>query len=345
MGTTDELPKELRDIINGGAALLALELGCKLGIFGTMISLGPATIQQIAAGARIHPAHARDWVAALQTAGLAEPVGDDRFQLSVAMTTIAADDTRLGEVASYARVVGTLWSLSADVATSFRTGAGIDPSRYSEFERLLDEEHALEYPRRLPQLLNQAGLSDLLHDGAHVADLGCGTGRAILTLAEKFPNSTFVGFDLSTSAIDVAIASASSLSLTNVRFEERDLSDFADTAQYDLILMFDVLHEQAALETLLQRVSRALRPSGAVLCCEMDSRSKYARDYGTYLRVLSTMHCTAVSLYNNGIGPGLFFGIEGAHSLLVKSGFRDVSVLRYPEPDGALYLLARATPV
>jgi tRNA G46 methylase TrmB len=47
-----------------------------------------------------------------------------------------------------------------------------------------------------------------LERGADVADVGCGRGRALIKLAQAFPNSRCVGYDVFSPAIGKAIAYA-----------------------------------------------------------------------------------------------------------------------------------------
>ena len=48
------------------------------------------------------------------------------------------------------------------------------------------------------------GLDERLKDGIRILDVGCGRGRALNLLATWFPNSSFVGIDLSEEAIKFA---------------------------------------------------------------------------------------------------------------------------------------------
>lgn len=57
-------------------------------------------------------------------------------------------------------------------------------------------------------------------------DVGCGRGLALLELAETYPESEFVGYELSEEAVAFARQQAAERDLDNVRFEVRDVSDF-----------------------------------------------------------------------------------------------------------------------
>jgi methylase of polypeptide subunit release factors len=59
-----------------------------------------------------------------------------------------------------------------------------------------------------------SGMERQLEEGASLLDLGCGRGRALLLLAERFPSSAFLGYDLSPDAIVFATAQAAERGLT-----------------------------------------------------------------------------------------------------------------------------------
>src|SRR5215475_6955076 len=65
------------------------------------------------------------------------------------------------------------------------------------------------------------GLDEGLKDGIRVLDVGCGRGWALNLLATWFPNSRFVGMDLSEEAIEFACAEAEERGNKNASFIAR----------------------------------------------------------------------------------------------------------------------------
>ena len=150
------------------------------------------------------------------------------------------------------------------------------------------------------------GLPDRLRAGADVADIGCGSGHAINVMAQAFPASRFTGIDFSDEGMAVGAAEAQRLGLSNATFLARDVAalDLADA--YDVITVFDAIHDQAQPARVLQNIHRALRPGGVLLMVDIKASSNVEDNIGvplaTYLYTVSTMHCMSVSLGLDGAG-------------------------------------------
>jgi len=174
------------------------------------------------------------------------------------------------------------------------------------------------------------GLIEKLEDGIDVLDVGCGSGRAMIRLAERFPNSRFVGYDFLQEAVDAARAEAEAKGLTNVRFEQQDAATFDDTEAYDLVCSFDSVHDQAKPDAMLRNIHRALKPGGVYLCQDIQGSSSHAGDVGhpvaPFIYTISCMHCMSVSLANDGMGLGAAWGREKAQEMIRAAGFDDVRI-------------------
>ena len=81
--------------------------------------------------------------------------------------------------------------------------------------------------------------------GVSVADIGCGRGRGVIKLAQTFPRSHYVGYDVFQPTIDRANANAQAAGVADrVRFQQLDASHGLPE-QYDVITTFDVVHDAA----------------------------------------------------------------------------------------------------
>ena len=84
------------------------------------------------------------------------------------------------------------------------------------------------------------GVIERLERGIDVADVGTGCGRAVNLMGRAFPNSRFVGFDFSESALATARSEAASWGLGNVKFEARDAARLDFESAFDLITTFEL---------------------------------------------------------------------------------------------------------
>jgi ubiquinone/menaquinone biosynthesis C-methylase UbiE len=174
-------------------------------------------------------------------------------------------------------------------------------------------------------------LTDRLDRGIRVLDLGCGRGRILIKLAELFPNSRFVGMDLSEEATRDARGDATARGLTNIEFVAADLSNFderADSEAFDFITTFDAVHDQARPLNVLKGIHRALRGDGLYLMQDIKGSShvfnNIGHPLGTFLYTVSCMHCMTVSLAQGGEGLGAMWGEEKTREYLERAGFRSV---------------------
>ena len=212
-------------------------------------------------------------------------------------------------------------------------------TRYGRFHELMAEDSGQSV---LPMLREHIlplvpGLIEHLEQGIRVLDVGCGRGRAVNLMADRFPSSTFVGYDLSEEAIGFARDEAAREGHANARFEVRDLSRFDEEAEagaFDLVTSFDAIHDQARPLSVLRGIRRSLAEGGVYLAQDVKGSSYHHlnRDHplGTLIYTMSCMHCMTVSLAQGGEGLGAMWGREMAERYFREAGFGSVEVHELP---------------
>jgi 2-polyprenyl-3-methyl-5-hydroxy-6-metoxy-1,4-benzoquinol methylase len=109
-----------------------------------------------------------------------------------------------------------------------------------------------------------------------------------------------------------------------------DVARLAEEDQFDLITAFDVIRDQAEPRTVLANIASALRSDGDFLMVDIAASSNLEDNIehpmATFLYMLSTMHCTTVSLSLDGEGLGTMWGEQVARALLAEAGFGPVEV-------------------
>ncbi|HLZ71511.1 MAG TPA: class I SAM-dependent methyltransferase [Dehalococcoidia bacterium] len=319
--------------LNGASLALMTSIGHQTGLFEAMATLPPSTSEQIARAAGLQERYVREWLGAMVAGHIVTcDAAGKTFTLppehAVCLTKAAGPNN----LANFAQFIPALGTVEQKIITSFRNGGGVPYSEYANFQGLMAQMSGPTVDATLLQttLPLVPGLVQKLRDGIDVADVGCGSGHAINTMAQAFPQSRFTGFDFSEDGIAAGTAEAAKLGLTNARFVLQDAATLDTPAQFDLVTVFDAIHDQAQPRKVLRNIASALRPGGAYLMVDVRASSNIAENaehpLAPFLYTVSCMHCMTVSLALNGEGLGAAWGEQKALELLAEAGFRDVDV-------------------
>ena len=104
------------------------------------------------------------------------------------------------------------------------------------YGRMFAVSPAVLIPRPETELLVEVALSAGLNDGAHVLDLGTGSGCVALTLSLERPSWQVTATDVSRDALEVARANAAKLSVANVAFRKGSWFSALSDQRFDLIV-------------------------------------------------------------------------------------------------------------
>jgi SAM-dependent methyltransferase len=261
-----------------------------------------------------------------------------------AVLTHAAGPDNLARVAQFIPLLG---EVEQKIIGCFRTGGGLSYSEYPRFHKLMAEMSGEVFDAALVDVILPLadGLPERLGAGADVADIGCGSGHAINVMAAAFPASRFTGVDFSDEGLAVGRAEAARLGLSNAAFAAKDVAALDETETYDVVTVFDAIHDQAQPARVLENIYRALRPGGILLMVDIKASSRLEDNVGvplaSYLYTVSTMHCMSVSLGLDGAGLGTCWGHQLATSMLADAGFDEVIVSEIESDPFNNYYVAR----
>jgi ubiquinone/menaquinone biosynthesis C-methylase UbiE len=329
---------------------LMIDLADRTGMLASLATAS-GTSTDVADRAGLHERYVRECLGALVTGGLVEYDADTgHYTLPPEHALCLTGDGSLN-IAPLSRIPTLLAHHVAEAQTVVREGGGIPYERFRpDFTEVMDGVSRAVFDQQLlPAIVPMAdGLADDLRRGSRVADIGCGTGHSTVVLARAFPNSTFVGYDLSEDALEAGRAEAAEAGLTNVRFEALDVLELPDDPGFDAIVGFDVIHDQADPAGVLRRVHRALVPGGVFLMMDIKASSHLEDNVDNplapFLYGVSTLHCMTVSLARGGVGLGTVWGEQLARDMLAEAGFVDVSVNDVPDdPLNQVYVSRTAT--
>ncbi len=320
--------------LNAGALCVMTSIGHRTGLFDVMARMPAATSADIAARAGLEERYVREWLGAMTVGDIVEhDPAAGTFRLPpehAACLTRAAAPNNLAVFAQYVPLLG---SVEDDVVACFHDGGGVPYERYPRFHEVMAEDSGQTV---LPALFDHIlplvpDVVARLEQGIDVLDVGCGRGKALMLMAARYPNSRFVGYDLSEAATGWATEQAAARGLGNVRFIARDLSDFDTwaTPEFDFVTTFDAVHDQARPARVLRGIRASLRPGGVYLAQDINGSAHVHNNrehpIGTLLYTVSCMHCMTVSLAQGGDGLGAMWGRETAERMFRDAGFGAVA--------------------
>ena len=132
-------------------------------------------------------------------------------------------------------------------------------------------------------------------------------GRALIKMAQVFPKSRYVGYDVFEPSVDRATANAKAAGVAEqVSFHQLDASTGLPE-QYDVITTFDVVHDAVDPRGLLRSIRAALRPDGVYVCLDINCSERLeenAGPLGAMFHGFSVLYCMTTSLANGGVGLG-----------------------------------------
>jgi 2-polyprenyl-3-methyl-5-hydroxy-6-metoxy-1,4-benzoquinol methylase len=332
-GKAEAFAGQMLTILNSSGLALMTSIGHRTKLFDTIAALPPSTSQQIADAAGLNERYVREWLNAMVVGRIIEYDAIAKtYTLPPEHAAFLTRTVGSDNIALVMQYIPLLGSVEEQIVDCFYKGGGVPYSEYKRFHAVMAEDSGQS---TVAGLLNHilplvAGLTPAMQQGIDVLDLGCGSGRALMRMAETFPNSRFTGYDFSSEAIANANADAQLRKLNNIQFQVKDAATLDECDRYDFITTFDAIHDQAKPDVVLHNIYKALRPDGVYLMQDIHAASEVSGNLehpiAPWLYTISCMHCMTVSLAYGGMGLGTMWGKEKALELLANAGFRQVEI-------------------
>jgi len=100
--------------------------------------------------------------------------------------------------------------------------------------------------------------------GATFGDIACGTGLMMLDYAREFPETNFIGYDLSDTSVDLVNKTLKQESVGNAHARQQDIMTLDQEAEFDYILSWGTLHHLPDPGRGIATLCRALKPGGVL---------------------------------------------------------------------------------
>ena len=329
---------------SGMTTTILASIGDRFGLFQDLAQAA-ATSAELASRAGINERYAREWLSGMASAGYVEyDPASRRFTLPAEHIPVLAQENGPMFFGGIHQMLCGMIGPFNQLIQAFQHGGGVPQSAYDNnmwdglerftagwFENLL-------IPVWLPAMPE---VQAKLERGALMADVGCGRGKALIKLAQAFPHSRYVGYDIFEPTIVQARAHAQAAGVADlVRFEHRDVSAGLPE-QYDVITTFDVVHDAVDPRGLLRAIQQALRLDGRYVCLDMNCSEKLEENAGPLKSLLygfSMLYCMTTSLAGHGEGLGTV-GLPEAtlRELCMEAGFSSIWRVPLENPFNTLY--------
>ena len=332
-----------------------IHIGRRLGLYEALRDAGPLTSAELAERTGTDERYAREWLEQ-QAVGSFIAVDDVRADASLRRYSIPAghaeallDHTSPASIGPFAQYVVGQGVVIDQVIEAFRTGAGVPWDAYTEsrlgqadVNRAMFTHEISSWIEALPEVH-----AAFRARGGRVADVACGAGWSSIELARAYPKVTVDGFDLDAPSIELAEHNLAGSGVEDrVRFHARDGADAAPAEGYDLVTIFEAVHDMARPVEVLAAARRMLAPGGVVLVADEGVAEEFTAPGDDTERLMygfSVLSCLPVSRSEEGpsaaTGTPMRPGTLAAYA--ADAGFARTDVL---DVDNDLWRFYRLTP-
>ena len=276
-------------------------IGEKLGLYKALAAR-PMGSSELALKTQTDERYLREWLASQAAGGYItydEKTG--KFSLSTEQAfTLANEDSPAYLPGAFELALASLAAVPR-ITESFRSGKGMGWHEHQEgvfhgCEKFFRPGYAANLVSTwIPALQD---VKAKLEAGARVADVGCGKGASTLLLAKAFPKARFFGFDYHDKSIEAAREYARRDGIADrVTFEVAKAKEFPGR-DYDLVAVFDCLHDMGDPIGAATHVRKSLAKDGTWMIVEPFANDQLKDNLNPVGRVFysfSTLLCTPCS--------------------------------------------------
>lgn len=304
-------------------------IGERLGLYKAMAGAGPLTSGEVAERAGVPERNVREWLGNQAAGGyVTYDPQRDRYTLPNEQALALADEDSPFYILGLYDSIASIYADEDRILEAFRSGEGMGWHEHDR--RLFRGTERFFRPGYRAHLVDEwipslYGVKDKLERGAKVADIGCGHGASTIIMAEAFPNASFFGFDYHASSIDRARRAAKEAGVADrVEFEVASAKEYPGH-DYDLVCVFDCLHDMGDPVGASAHVRDTLAPDGAWMIVEPYANDHVEQNLTPVGRVFygaSTVICTPASLSQEvGLALGAQAGEARLREVLGQGGF------------------------
>jgi len=221
------------------------------------------------------------------------------------------------------------------VIDAFKSGGGVPWTAYGADGR--EGQSDMNRPMFLGPLGEEylpaiPDVHEQLSAGGRVADIACGGGWSSIAIARAYPDARVDGYDLDEASIELARANAEEYGVADrVRFHVADASDPSLDGAYDVVTIFEALHDVSHPVELLRTMRRLAGDDGAVIVMDervADSFSAPGDEVERFMYGWSVLMCLPAGMDDHhSAATGTVMRADTVREYASEAGFAGVEVL------------------
>ena len=342
-GARDALAERLFGAALGAYELMTVHLGDRLGLYRALAEQGEATPAEVAAATGTQERYAREWLEQQAVAGILEvdevgaPAEERRYRLPQGHAEVLIERDSLAHLTPLARYSVSFAHVLPAVEEAFRSGGGVPWEAYGELGReaqgdanrpLFTNLLGSEWLPAIPDVHERL----LADPPARVADVACGAGWSSIAIARTYPKATVDGYDLDAASVELARSNLAGSGVEDrVTFHLRDAGDPELAGSYQLVTVFEAVHDMSRPVEVLRALRGLAAEDGAVVVMDERVADVFTAPGDEVERLMytySVLCCLPVGLAESpSVGTGTVMRADTLRRYAAEAGFTDVEVL------------------
>jgi SAM-dependent methyltransferase len=335
---------------------ISVHLGLELGLYRTIADVKSATPAEMGRRAGIAARYAREWLEQQAVAGYlicenqAEPPEHRRYRLPEEHRDVLVVEDSPYFAAPLTQQFAGITAVLPQLLAAYRTGAGVPFSAYGRDIRagiaagnrpMFLHELAATWMPAMPEVHHRL----LAAPPARVLDLGCGLGASSFALAAAYPQISVLGVDLdAASVVEARTASVEAGVANRVTFVVGEVADVAGVGPFELVTMFEALHDMADPRAVLRSAGEVLSEGGSVLIADERVADSFSAPGDLTERLMygwSILHCLPATLAEGSLeANGTVLRAPTVAGWAADAGFADCQILPIENPFWRFYQLS-----
>ena len=317
-----------------------LYFGEQLGLYDALKEKGPITAPKLAAELGLSERYLSEWLTQQAIAGFVdvedqtEGPSTRRYVLSPEHAVALTERTSpayVGFVGGFLEAVGRVMPALLE---GFKTGEGVPYSAYGP--NGVATQAAIVLPGYVNSLVSEwvpqiSGLAQKLEAGAKVAEIASGAGVAAIELAKAFPKITVDGYDLDEASVALARRNAADAGVSErVTFQVADARDPKLAGTYDVVAVFEAIHDMGDPVAPLATIKRLLAKDGIALVVDekvQDTFTAPGDEIERFMAGASVVWCLPQGLADGPDAHGTLLRAPELAAYAKRAGWATVEVL------------------